>query len=148
MTKKEAIHDLKAIKEFFEDSSDAYPISLEYAIDILEESRDSGDSINEVARQIHENAKAHGWWDEERHFGEIVALCHSELSEALEAYRKGEPMYWSNHGKPDGIAVEMIDCVIRIFDYLAEEEVDIEALMKMKHEYNKGRSYKHGGKKI
>lgn len=22
--------------------------------------------INEVAKEIHENARAHGWWDEER----------------------------------------------------------------------------------
>ena len=34
--------------------------------------------INEVAKQIHENAVEHGWWDEERSFPEIVALCHSE----------------------------------------------------------------------
>ncbi len=24
--------------------------------------------INEVAKEIHENAVAHGWWDEERGF--------------------------------------------------------------------------------
>lgn len=24
--------------------------------------------INEVAKEIHENARAHGWWDEERGF--------------------------------------------------------------------------------
>lgn len=30
--------------------------------------------INEVAKQIHENAVDHGWWDEERGFPEIIAL--------------------------------------------------------------------------
>jgi hypothetical protein len=105
-------------------------------------------SINEIAKEIHENARLHGWWDDERAFGEIIALCHSELSEALEAYREGQPPEWDNHGKPDGIAVEMIDCVIRIFDYLAKEGIDIERIMLEKHEYNKTRPYKHGGKRI
>ena len=39
--------------------------------------------LNELARDIHENAKAHGWWDENRSFPEVVALCHSELSLSL-----------------------------------------------------------------
>ena len=35
MTHKEAVNDLKAIKEYFEQESGAYPISLEYAIKVL-----------------------------------------------------------------------------------------------------------------
>ena len=38
----------------------------------------------------------------------------------------------------------MMDCVIRIFDWLGKEGVDAELILKMKHDYNKGRAYKHG----
>jgi len=105
-------------------------------------------NLNELAKEIHENAINHGWWEEERSFGEIIALCHSELSEALEAYRNKEEMIWDNNGKPDGIAVELADCIIRILDYCAYAEIDVEKAILLKHEYNKTRPYKHGGKVI
>jgi len=103
--------------------------------------------INDWAVEIHENAVEHGWWEQEREIPEIIALCHSELSEALESYRNDEPMYWESNGKPEGIATELVDCVIRVFDFLAHEGINIEDVLEAKHEYNKSRPYKHGGKK-
>lgn len=101
--------------------------------------------LNQWAAEINANAKEHGWWDEPRSFGEIIALCHSELSEALEADRKGEAMVWyQKDGKPDGIAVEMIDCMIRILDWCGEMGLDVDEIMNEKHDYNKTRPYKHG----
>lgn len=105
-------------------------------------------NINSFAKQVHENAVAHGWWETERGFPEIIALIHSELSEALEEYRAAKPaLYYPNGSdKPEGIGVELADAIIRILDYCAYANIDIEKLLKIKHEYNKSRPYKHGGK--
>lgn len=121
--------------------------------------------FNEWASEIHTNAVNHGWWDEERNLLEIVALCHSELSEAVEEYRAGRPLVYCNEcevplgemaaadcteclkrgtAKPEGIAVELVDCIIRILDYLGHEGVDVDTILAAKHEYNLSRSYKHG----
>ena len=35
-------------------------------------------NLNKLAVEINQNAKDHGWWDNERAFGEIIALIHSE----------------------------------------------------------------------
>lgn len=138
-------------------------------------------TFNDWAKRIHRIAVDHGWWESEdgkcddgdRPFPEIVALCHSELSEALEEYRNGKPMayingYWPKYDtgmttpkpikamqldeweddeKPEGIAVEMIDCIIRILDWLGHEGIDVDTLMEKKVKYNEGREHRHGGKK-
>lgn len=105
--------------------------------------------FNELAKEIYQNAIEHGWWDEPRRFGEIVALCHSELSEALEEYRARRPMvYADDQGKPEGIAVEMADCIIRILDWAGHAGVDMDAIVRLKMDYNKTRSYRHGNKRL
>jgi len=109
-------------------------------------------NINELAEEVHGNAVAHGWWQGgERSFGELAALVHSELSEALEEYRNGHDFtetYYSAGGKPEGIPSELADVVIRVFDMAEHYGIDIESAILEKHEFNKSRPYRHGGKKI
>ena len=102
-------------------------------------------TLNELTKEIHDNAASHGWWDEPRNLLEIAALCHSELSEAVEEYRAGRPMVWANEdGKPEGIATEMADCLIRILDWFGHEGLDTDEIVRQKMAYNRGRPYKHG----
>ena len=109
--------------------------------------------ISELAKAVHENAVEHGWWDEDREAPEVGALIHSEWSEALEEARAGRPLAyieaftgsqrdpvtsiiprnvegkyiapWGDeyHGKPEGVAVELIDGCIRILDYMGTAEI-------------------------
>jgi NTP pyrophosphatase (non-canonical NTP hydrolase) len=104
-------------------------------------------SLNQLAAEIHQTAKDKGWWDEERNFGEMIALAHSELSEALEAWRKRESWHRiaGDDLKPEGIGIELVDCIIRTLDILHANGQDIDLLMLLKMDYNATRPHRHGG---
>ncbi len=100
-------------------------------------------NLTELQREAHAIAKDHGWWDEERTFGDLIALVHSELSEALEWYREWEhvqpmreesPQYGLDdpvHGKykPVGVPSELADVVIRVADMAEHSGVDLERVV-------------------
>lgn len=56
-------------------------------------------------------------------------------------------IYFSDNGKPEGIPTELADVIIRVLDYCGYAGIDIDAAISQKHEYNKSRPYRHGGKK-
>lgn len=100
--------------------------------------------LRAAMRLAHETATDAGWYRDlqtgepvKRNFGEVVALMHSELSEALEADRKASMDDKLPH--LDGRAVEFADCIIRILDTAAAEGLDVPRALIEKNRYNKQR---------
>jgi len=89
-------------------------------------------------KDIYKCAVEHGWWEGLREVPELLCLVHSEVSEALEAYRQGkDAKLWE----------ELADVVIRVFDIAERFNVDITRVVEEKHKTNLLRPHRHGGKK-
>jgi hypothetical protein len=145
--------------------------------------------LNEIAKEIHATAVEKGWWDgnteparyvdgeavgfditHPRSVGEVLALIHCEVSEAMEEYRAGhyalnkvryvhpdgmvcdaESRCLSENGvsdtaKPEGFAIELADVIIRVLDAAAAWDIDIASAVAVKMVYNRTRPRRHGGK--
>lgn len=79
--------------------------------------------------------KGFGTKPEEINAMEKIALIHSEISEALEAYRH------KNIVGKDGMAEELADAVIRILHLAGVHNINLEKEILTKIEHNKDREW-------
>lgn len=78
--------------------------------------------------------------------GKLIGKSESQIG----AYENASATetYYREDGKPEGIPSELADTVICIMDMCGYYGIDLEAMLVEKAEFNKSRSYRHGGKKI
>lgn len=98
--------------------------------------------LDYVATACHQ-ANMRWWIDKDGHMldrnkGEMIALMHSELSEMLEGVRKGIP----DHHLPGWPAewVELVDLLIRAFDYAGRYQIPLADIFTEKMAYNAQRA--------
>jgi hypothetical protein len=92
----------------------------------------------------HDTATRAGWYAHpltgkpvKRNFGEVIALMHSELSEALEADRKGLMDDKLAHRR--GQEVELADLLLRVFDTARACGFDLAGALIEKNRVNRTR---------
>ena len=102
-------------------------------------------TITEIQNRVHRIALDHGWWDAPRSIGEVLMLVVTELAEAMEAYREGNPESEKIRGF-SRMEEELADVMIRLLDLAENEGFNLEAAVLAKMVYNEDRPYRHGGK--
>lgn len=95
-------------------------------------------TIPQWQRKIHEYAISKDWWINDRPIPELLCLLHSEVSEALEAYRNNNDQNFRE---------ELADVAIRLFDMCEGLKINLEEEITIKHGKNLLRSVRHGNKR-
>jgi len=110
-------------------------------------------ALQSIQARLYGQASHMGWHNKPREIGTMLALIHSEISEALEGARKDLFDDHLTHRKM--LEVELADAVIRIFDLAGREGLDLGSAIAEKHAYNSVRAdhqlanrEKSGGKKF
>lgn len=96
-------------------------------------------NLNDYAKECH--LGNHHWWHDHitgeklnRNKGELLMLMVSEISEAMEGERKNLMDDKLPHRKM--AEVELVDCLIRLFDYSGAYGYDLQGAYEEKRAYN------------
>jgi NTP pyrophosphatase (non-canonical NTP hydrolase) len=92
------------------------------------------EGLNIKMRQVREMADAKGFSADPSRIWEMLALVHTEISEATDAYKKGQPL--------EKVGEELADAIIRILHLLSALNLDAEELFEHKMEVNWTRPHK------
>jgi NTP pyrophosphatase (non-canonical NTP hydrolase) len=93
------------------------------------------EGLNKMMMEVREMADAKWFSSGQERLWEMLALIHTEISEATDAYKKGAEL--------DKVGEELIDAIIRILHLLSALGVDAEELYQKKMEKNWGRPYRY-----
>lgn len=119
-------------------------------------------TIAQMTAEVRDVNTAKGWRSGDNTFGDYCALLHSEISEALEAWRdhkladatgevrsaldavglEGQP------AKPEGVGSEFADVLIRLLDTCDVYGIDLDFEYERKIAYNATRPFRHGGRAL
>lgn len=97
--------------------------------------------LNELSKEAYMQANTNGFWDmsipeDVQKVLIKLLLINGEVSEATEVLRK-------DLGR-DRLHEELADVMIRLLDLMAYVQMDTDAVIQKKMEYNKTRPYRHG----
>lgn len=91
--------------------------------------------LNQKMQEVRALADGKGFSSNPERIWEMLALIHTEVSEATDAYKKGEPM--------EHIGEELTDAIIRILHLMSALDLDAERLFQEKMKKNWDRPFKY-----
>ncbi len=91
--------------------------------------------LNAYMAHVRELIDAKGFSSDEAQIWQMLALIHTEISEAADAYKKGRSY--------QDVGTELADAIIRILHLCSALGVDIEALYQAKMAKNWQRPYRY-----
>ena len=92
-------------------------------------------SLNVRVNEVREMCDAKGFSSDHERIWEMLALIHTEVSEATDAYKKGLSF--------EAVGEELTDTVIRIFHLISAMDLDADALFDAKMAKNWKRPHKY-----